>query len=253
MLGGALMREVGLHYLVGTLPEHSILLLVTNNGQVEWRDMLYASDNEILNDEIIKGKRADGKPLTVSDLVAFSRKPQPRGIMFEIDRSDYLNKLPGDIRQSERQYLIVNAPEFGEQLQVLKHFIGDLHDINQHEAAVEAYRLAISRYPTDFGLHNDFGALFFDLELYAEAINEYEKAIRIDPKNYFSYYLLGNSLFKLNRFEEAIEAYKEVVELNANFVYSYANLGLAYSKLGLKYEAIRSYKQYLKLAKKKPG
>ena len=61
-LGGALMKEAGLNYLVGDVPEHSILFLVTSDGQVELRDMLSASFNERLTDEMIKGQKRDSKP-----------------------------------------------------------------------------------------------------------------------------------------------------------------------------------------------
>lgn len=48
------MKEVGLNYLVGTVPEHSILFLVTSDGNVEWRDMQNSDLNEDLTDGMIK-------------------------------------------------------------------------------------------------------------------------------------------------------------------------------------------------------
>lgn len=41
ILGGALMKEAGLNYLVGNLPGHSILFLVTSNGEVELAGRLF--------------------------------------------------------------------------------------------------------------------------------------------------------------------------------------------------------------------
>ena len=112
------MKEAGLNYLVGDVPEHSILFLVTSDGQVEWRDMLSASFNERLTDEMIKGQKRDSKPLTTNDIIAFSQKPSPEGLMFDIDSLKYRKKLPW-VQEGQRQYVTIFEPEYGQQIQIL--------------------------------------------------------------------------------------------------------------------------------------
>jgi len=177
-LGGALMKEAGLHYLVGDVPQHSILFLVTSDGQVEWRDMLNASFNEHLTDEMIKGQRRDGKPLIVNDIVAFSQKPSPEGLMFDIDSPKYREKLRW-VKGGQHQYVTVFKPEYGQQIQILYGTGCALFSLGRNEEAIEAYR----------------------------------QAIGVDPKYAHPYYGLGNVLYSLSRSEEAVKAYKNFIDL----------------------------------------
>ncbi len=214
-LGGALMKEAGLHYLVGDVPEHSILLLVTSDGQVEWRDMLNAKFNEDLTDEIIAGNNKDGSPLTVSDIVEFSRNPQPEGLMFDIKSGNYRNKLKW-VREEQRQYVTVFEPEYGQQIQIL----------------------------------NNMGSVFYELGNFKEAIEAYRQAIALDPKYIYPYDGLGNSLLNLDRDEEAIEAYRQAIALDPKHANPYYGLGSALYDLGRKEESVKAYRRFIKLADK---
>ncbi len=178
MLGGALMKEASLNYLVGDVPEHSILFLVTSDGQVEWRDMRHASFNEDLTDEEIEGRRKDDKPLTVADIVAFSQKPRSEGLMFDIDSPKYREKLSW-VKEGQRQYVTVFGPEYGQKIQILNNTGATLCRFGYHEEAVEAYR----------------------------------QAIEVDPKIAYPYNGLGNALRSLDRNEEAVEAYRMFIKL----------------------------------------
>ncbi|MBI2626265.1 MAG: tetratricopeptide repeat protein [Candidatus Nealsonbacteria bacterium] len=176
MLGGALMQEAGLNYLVGNVPRHSILFLVTSDGRVEFRDMLNFQLNEDLADEMIAGKKKDGSPLKVADVMAFSKKPTSEGLMFDINRKKYGEAW---FRKGERQYVAVFEPEYGQQIQVLNNTGNVLDNLGRKEEAIEAYR----------------------------------QAIAVDPKYAYPYYGLGNVLKDLGRKEEAIEAYQKFLDL----------------------------------------
>lgn len=143
-LGGALMKEAGLNYLVGNVPDHSILFLVTSDGKVEWRDMLNVSFNEHLTDEMIRGQKRNGESLTVNDVVAFSQKPTPEGLMFDIDSPKYREKLPW-VKENQHQYVTVFEPEYGQQIQILNNAGNALAVLGRQEEAVEAYQKFIDR------------------------------------------------------------------------------------------------------------
>ena len=179
------MKEVGLNYLVGNVPKHSILFLVTSDGKIEWRDMLDALSNEILQNEMIKGQKPDGQPLAVADIVAFSKKPTPEGLMFDIESPEYRNKFPW-VQEGQRQVVTVFGPEYGQQIQVL----------------------------------NSTGYALSDHGRYDEAIVAYQQAVAVDPKNGYSYYELGRALSDLGDkeqnpqkkreyYNEAIKAYRQ--------------------------------------------
>lgn len=202
MLGGALMEEAGLNYLVGEVPGHSILFLVTSDDHVEWTDMLKPLFNEHLTDEMIDGHKTDGSPLTIANIVAFSKNPIPEGLMFDIKGKKYRKKLPW-VSEGQRQYVTVYDPEYGHHLQLL----------------------------------NNTGYVLLNLGRYDEAIEAYRKVIAIDPKHALSHYGLGNALSGLGRYDEAIEAYHKAIAVNSEEPYFYQELGKALLSLGRREEA----------------
>ena len=248
-LGGALMKEAGLNYLVGDVPDHSILFLVTSDGSVQWRDMLNASFNEYLTDEMIKGQRRDGKLLTVSDIVAFSQKPSPEGLMFDIDSSKYREKLSW-IREGQRQYVAVFEPEYGQYIQILNNTGNALANLRRHEEAVVAYRQAIGVNPKYAYAYNNLGCALANLRRHEEAVEAYRQAIGVDPKFASPYNNLGNALANLGRHKEAVEAYQQAIRVDPKYAYLYNGLGNALADLGRHKEAVEAYKKFIDLADK---
>jgi len=173
MLGGALMQEVGLNYLVGGVPKHSILFLITSDNKVEWRDMLSPYISTELNDNEIEGQNSDGSPITINDILEFSKNPKSVSLTFDIKGEEYRKKFSW-VKEGQRQFVTIFKPDEGQQIQAL----------------------------------NNIGYALVDLGLYKKAIKAYEKAINIDPEYIDIYNNLGIALSNLGRNEEAIEAYK---------------------------------------------
>ncbi len=216
MLGGALMKEAGLNYLVGQIPGHSILLLVMSDERVEWRDMLHTSFNEHITDEMISGQRKDGKPLTVNDIVEFSQKPGSESLIFDNNPKKLRYQLYCFNKGHQR--INIFEPEYGQQIQVLNNTGYTLNSLGRYEEAIEAYR----------------------------------QAIEIDPKYADPYFNLGINLHHLYRYEEAIEAYRQAIEIDPKFAYAYFNLGIVLNySLGRREEAIEAYQKFIELADNK--
>lgn len=245
ILGGALMKEAGLNYLVGTLPRHSILLLVTSDGNVEWRDMISPSSNELLTDEMIEGRNKDGKPLTVKDIVAFAQNPTPEGLMFDIKRE---KKKLAWLEEGQRQYLAVFGPEYGQLIQLLYNTCFALYNTQYYSMAVEALQQVIALNPKFPAAYNDLGNIFYFLESYDEAIEAYRQAIVIDSKFAPYYRNLGDAFRKSGRYEEATEAYQQAIEIDPNSPGNHYYLGLTLHTLGRHNEAIKALNRFLELA-----
>ncbi len=195
MLGGALMREAGLNYLVGNLTEHSttehsVLLLVTSDGNIEWRDMLHASLKKDLTDVMIIGKRKDGLPLRIVDIVAFSKHPASEGLMFDFKNREQ----PLGVKEEQRKYVTVFESEYGQQIQVLNNTGKVLQKSGRYEEAIEVYRQAIAIAPKFVGLYNNLGNALQKSGRYEEAIEVYRQAIAIDPRYAYSYDGLNKAL-----------------------------------------------------------
>ena len=192
MIGGSLMQEAGLNYLVGDIPEHSLLFMVTSDGEVQVRDMLDKTVNEILKDEMIIGSMSDGTPVDISDIVAFSGQSSSSSLSFELIKSK-LSKT-GD---KGREFVTLFHPEEGQRVQVLLNIGTTLSDLGHNKEAVEAFHQIISLVPNFAEAHTALGHLYTRLGHNDEAIEEYRKAIAINPKDVHSYHDLSLVLARL--------------------------------------------------------
>lgn len=243
-LGGALMKEVGLDYLVGDVPEHSILLLVTSNGDVEWRDMLNPATNEKLTDEMIEGRNIDDEPLTIKDIIAFAHDSSSNSLIFDIKSDRYGEKLDW-VKKGDRQYIIISRPESGHIIQTLNNIGCSLYSLGLNEEATEAYQRAINidSKNNNYYPYVGLGLGLSCLHRYNEAIMAYQKAIAINPKDPDLYINLGESLCHLNHNLKAIMAYQKAIDLNPNYDSPYYYLGRALSDIQRHDEAVVAYQK----------
>jgi tetratricopeptide (TPR) repeat protein len=270
MLGGALMKEAGLSYLVGSAPEHSILFLVTSDGRVEWRDMQSRLFNEDLVDERIRGRNRDGSRLRVADIVSFSKSPSPEGLMFDIESEKYGKKLPW-VKEGKRQYVVAFEPEYGQKIQILNSIGATLKGLgdkkmsskereNYYGQALEAYSQAVVLSPNYAYARNGRGSALSGLGRQKEAIEEYSKAIAINAEYSTVYRNIGDSFSKLGDkegslkkreyYKQSLEAYIRGAALEPEYTSSYNRMGNVLVKLGFKNEAVEAYQMYIDLADK---
>lgn len=213
MLGGALMQEVGLNYLVGRVRDHSILFLITSDDKIEWRDMLKPKSNALLNNEEIEGQKNDGLSITVGDILEFSKNPKSKSLTFNIKGEDYRKKFPW-IKEGQRQFVNIFKPEEGQQIDVL----------------------------------NSLGSIFLKSKRYKEAVELFHKAITIDPNYAYLYKGLGSALLNLERKDEAIKAYYQAIIIDPEYTHAFNSLGNALLDVGRENEAFEMYKKFIDLA-----
>lgn len=281
ILGGALMQEVGLNYLVGGVPEHSILFLVTADGQVEWRDMLNPGSNGLLTDEEIEGQKDNGESLTVADIVAFSENPKPEGLVFSIKSEEYRKKFPFVDKKGYRQFVSIFGPEYGQKMALLTNVVDSLYNNacyeqaieGCHEAlrlnpkdtsyfyavlgeslrmlgrdgeAIEIYRKGIKINKNDDDLYLRLGILLKSSGIYDEAEETYREGIRINPRNKDLYNNLVELLSGNERYKEAVEVYREGIRINPGDVDFYNDLAGLFCILRDFNDATRVYREGMK-------
>lgn len=222
-LGGALLSETGLNYLVGHVPEHSILFLVTADGHIEWRDMLDTSLNEDLSDEMLTENQKNGLSITTQDIVTFSKNPTPEGLMFNVKSDNYQDKIP-EIKDKQGQFVALFEPEYGQKIQLLNNTGVTLLNLAKKETdsqkieaycqqAVLFYRQAIVANPQYSYPYNGLGNSLCVLGQYNEAIQSFRQSIAIDPKNPYSYLGLGDAFYKQDSRDNALVAYQKFIRL----------------------------------------
>ncbi len=170
MLGGGLLSELGLTYLVGDVPGHSVLLLITKDGRVEWRDMLIPPDekriatgfetspNTFLTDDTIRGNTSDGSPLKVSDIVTLSQTSDTTGLSFRVRSSDL------------RASVTVFNPEPGIHMQLLNNIGHSLAEKGDHVGAINAFKQGLQ-------INGSYGALQLSMGRSLQALGRTNEAI----------------------------------------------------------------------------
>ncbi|MCX6736393.1 MAG: tetratricopeptide repeat protein [Candidatus Parcubacteria bacterium] len=231
IIGGALLSEIGINYLVGSVPEHSFLFFVTSDDRVVWQDMLAPHLNEELHDSFLSGVLKNGNPITVSDIVAFSKNPSVQGFTFEVKGNIYEEKMPFFVER-ERKYITLFPPKEGQQIQLLGNTADALIKMGKYEEAVDASREALTLSPDHPNLYNNFGYSLMKQGRNEEAIAEYKKALALDPEYHLAYNGIGQSLYNLGNFSEAKETFEKEISLNPHNERAHYGLGKTLVMLG---------------------
>lgn len=245
VLGGAFLREAGLHYLVvhtqRQLSEHAILLLVTADGRLEWRDMQSASMKHQLTDEMIVGNRqGDGSPLTVSDVVDFSRNSNQStgGMRFSVV----------DQRTGRSTPIVAYPDKYGHQLQILTNTGNELFYGENYQEALVAYNRVIDLDPELAEAYYNKGNTLHYLGQDEEALESYNQALQIDPEAAYIHSSKGATLRHLGRDQEAIDCFMRASLIDPYYALPHYNLGYAYIFFGRYQHAFDAFQRFIDLS-----
>ncbi len=186
ILGGAYFKETGLKYLVGDQVDHSTILHVLSDGQVEWRDMQGPSSYSIrLTDDMIKLQRSDDKTPQVTDIVEFSNNPRPEGLSFNLNA----------------EYLVIYAPEVGHKLQRLENLSNSLFELGRYTDAIKVDKEYIDINPIKYKGYYNLATSLAALDRHEEAIDACLKSIELNPTAdaYYNLRLLRDKLAAIQR------------------------------------------------------
>jgi len=247
ILGGTLMEEIGLNYLVATLPQHSTLLLITSDQHAEWYDMLTNYTTELTNEMIYSDKNAE--KVTVKDIINFSKDSKSQVINFNVNSDDMATPIS------------LLKPKNGQQFQLLNNTGRILIDMDQDGEAIEAFHQASLINDNHYMTHIGMGAALFNIsrrekdqlekkKYIDQSIGEFCKALRLNKKYINSYDLLSRALSSLNQDNKAIESYRRGLTFDSNNLDLHCGLANSYLKIGFKEEAVQEVEKIIELASK---
>ncbi len=195
IVGGAFFQEIGLRYVVGDLPQHSMLLLVTEDEHVHVVDMIRTYQNARLRGRNMKGA-------TPREIVQFSKNPTNEGLLFTLSTTDGLQRFT------------IFGPEYGQKIQVLYNAGVELFDLGsmgimERRKSLEMSREALERAavldPKCTEIYSELGIVYQNLGRTSEAISCYRRAIRLDPSDSLSYQNLSKIFWAQGKADEAME------------------------------------------------
>lgn len=247
ILGGTLMREVGLPYLIAAPPEHVLLLLLRSDGGVEWRDMVDTVHNATLTDDMLDGHTKEGSRLGIRDIVDFYMNPTPDGLIFRI-KDDRCPKSISWVWEHGPKYFAVQGQEYGEQIHTLDNMGCEFHDLNRAEEALEILKRANALQPKEEGIYHNLAVQLHDLGRTQESIEMCREGIRAIGQSSGLHELLGSNFYELGKIDLAIEAYRRAILIDPEELDSYYGLGEALAHIHHKKEAIKAYTTFVHLA-----
>ena len=158
---------------------------------------------------------------------------------------EFMNIAPGGLEKIEAP-----ATEFYRLFDVAVQ----LTDKKQYDAAVPAWKQALTLAPEDPRGHDNLGTALVATGKFDEAIVEYRKSIELNPASSQTHNNLGSALAESGRIDEAIPEFEKAVELNPDNGAAHVNLGDALAaKSGRLDEAIQQLYKGLELQPESAG
>ena len=241
MLGGSLMHEVGISCLACSIPHHSLLLLVTSDNRVYWRDMLFPQGNNAFTDEQIK-KTSHIDNLKISDLVRFSKDPKPEGITLSIEKQYYHRKFPF-VELERGQFISVFSLEDGLKTDLQGNLSVALFNSGFKDEAVNLISEALKSNPKNEWLYQTYSILLSLNHDPDQAINALKQAAKINPENSLNYIEIGRLYKKQYAYISATTYYQKGIEVDSSISSYHKELGDLYQEQKKYPEAAQSYQK----------
>ncbi len=250
-LGGHILNEIGLTYLMAEVPQHSVYMLVTtSDNKVYLQDMLNPDTDVEMTDK----KMEDG---VVTDLTNLRTSTTEDGVLtFTIDTPE-LDEMKQNVLPIQGKQFICRAysSEIGYSLQLLYNLSLKFHNpewvvsfskiglsissqyapleirlgnateiLNGIEAAKPHYEEALKLEPHVAANHTRLARLHYQMGEYDKALEYLDAASTLTPEDGTLWDLKGRILQKAGEDEQALAAYKKAVEIDPRLLGSRIDL-----------------------------
>lgn len=115
------------------------------------------------------------------------------------------------------------------------------------EAALEAFRQAVTLEPEFAEAHNNLGLVHSRLGQDKEAVNAFQQALKADPKMGEVYNNLGFLYHTSSQFERAVQMFGQAIQTAGDSSVAYTNLGNTFYKMKQPEKAVEAWQRALEL------
>ena len=158
----------------------------------------------------------------------------------QVHSSEQVQVSPPPIRRAE-------APAAGASVAELEQRGDTLRAEKAYLDALDYYRAAIAREPTNARLYNKVGINELQMARFNEARKDFEKAIKNDREFADAYNNLGVIFYLEKKYGKAISKYEQAIKLRQDSGSFYSNLGAAYFSKKEFLKASLAYNEALKI------
>lgn len=205
ILGGELLNRVKIKHLKADIPGHTVILLITSDKRIYWRDMLKPSDNKEITDK-------DMEKNTIKDIINFLENPTKKSLNIDMKPDWYRQNITTP--KGFKPFLEIHEPKIGQESELLFSAGAFLIEKGYYHEAIKAFhqlKIINSEHTyADYGL----GYALYCTHHYQEAVKFLRQAIiRTKSRNSHIFYILGKSLKELGQNKEAIKVFQEFIQL----------------------------------------
>ncbi len=192
MIGGALLQEAGISYLVAMLPKHTLTVLLPSDGKVFWHDQLFAENNkELFSDDD-----------TIRNLVH----------SFAHDATSKVLELPpqGEKTAKQGNYFHVFRPEDGHKFNMINNTTGLLEIEKESLAACFGGEIQLEWHETSL-LYGTLGNNYLNAGYWEDSVAAFHKGYTIAPENDDFHELFASVIQAFDGHPQEFERYKQII------------------------------------------
>ncbi|MDH5533552.1 MAG: hypothetical protein OEX81_03945 [Candidatus Pacebacteria bacterium] len=202
LLSSALFEEIGINHLEAGIEAHSVMVIITSDGNAHYRDMRYPRYNVQLSDEQL----GEGQLGLVQE---FSENTQSNNLRLKVNPNWYRTiKFDQDFIEP---YLELFHPSKGLDYGVIDNFLAFLEkDVNSNYESIDTLARVLESqveiFPNDLNILSSLADVYFDLGDLDRAKLVLYRLNQVTKNSESKFILWGEIFYEEGKFELALES-----------------------------------------------
>lgn len=148
---------------------------------------------------------------------------------------------------------VLNQFKDSQGVAIVHMYIGNCYSAQeQYLKAIEAYKLALTQYPSNQELIISIGNAYNNVGQPEEAMVWFNKIAFDELNNQDTIYNIGTNFYNTQKYDMAVKYYRRATELSPDFAPAWYQLGMTYVAMGLEKETVAALKKFMELDPESP-